>query len=99
VAATMEETGPVTTADPVHFDYRAGSCGVDPYSDTDRASYLIQRWHMNDPGFPDGAVYTGTSPVHTFSAPGTYDVTVAVTYIAWAVTRHDTVRVVVEAAP
>ncbi len=88
--------GPVFSfGDTVQFDYRAGTCGVDAMSDADRASYLVQRWIMHDPGFANGGVYTGAMPQHTFSAAGTYDVEVVVTYVGWAVTRRDTVQVVV----
>ena len=50
---------------------------------------------MGDAGFPGGGVYSGAQPQHTFSAPGTYQAVVTVTYTAWAVTRRDTVTVVV----
>lgn len=96
VEATSSATGPVTTADPVTFDYRAGTCGVDADSESDRASYLTQRWVMHDPGFTGGGVYTGATPTHTFSAPGTYGVELVVTYTGWAVTRRDTVTIVVD---
>ncbi len=95
VDATSDATGPVTTADTVHFDYRAGTCGVDANSLSDRASYLEQKWFMHDPGFPDGGVYTGAEPAHTFSAPGVYQVELRCTYVGWAVTRSDTVTVTV----
>jgi len=99
IVEAWAEPAAVTTADTVHFDYRGSSCGVDPDSDTDRASYLIQRWNMGDPGFTGGGVYLGAEPRHTFSAPGTYNVVVTVTYPGWAVTRRDTVTVEVTAAP
>ena len=94
-----DATGAVTTADSVQFDYRAGTCGIDPNSLADRGSYLEQTWFMNDPGFPDGAVYYGPEPRHAFSAPGTYDVMLRCTYVGWAVTRWDTLTIVVNAAP
>ncbi|MFO7610587.1 MAG: PKD domain-containing protein [Candidatus Krumholzibacteriia bacterium] len=96
VEATSSATGPVTTADTVSFDYRSGTCGVDADSESDRSSYLEQRWLMHDPGFTGGGVYRGPTPRHTFSAPGTYDVELIVTYTGWAVTRRDTVTVVVQ---
>jgi len=95
VEATSDATGAVTTADTVQFDYRAGTCGVDANSLADRASYLEQVWYMNDPGFPDGGVYTGAEPRHTFSAPGVYPVVLRCTYVGWAVTRWDTVTITV----
>lgn len=95
VEAAVETADPIDTTMPVAFNYRAGSCGVDPDSESDRASYLRQTWTMGDAGFPDGGVYSGPQPEHTFSAPGTYQVVCTVTYTAWAVTRRDTVTVVV----
>lgn len=95
VEAVVETAGPIDTSTPVQFNYSAGTCGVDADSDSDRASYLRQTWVMGDPGFSGGGVYTGAEPRHTFSAPGTYQAVVTVTYTAWAVTRRDTVTVVV----
>ena len=99
VEATTTAAGPVTTADTVGFDYRGWSCGVDPDSDADRASYLRQTWNMNDPGFADGGVYRGAEPRHTFSAPGNYDVVLTVAYTEGAVTRRDTLQIEVVPAP
>ena len=79
----------------MQFNFSAGTCDIDPESDSDRSSYLRQSWAMGDPGFSGGGVYTGAEPLHTFSAPGTYQAVVTVTYPAWAVTRRDTVTVVV----
>ena len=95
VQAMSDAVGAVTTADTVQFDYRAGTCGVDPNSLSDRASYLEQTWYMNDPGFPDGGVYEGPEPRHRFSAPGTYQVVLRCTYVGWAVTRRDTLEITV----
>ncbi len=95
VDAFYDDAVPPTTAAPVQFDYRAGTCGVDPDSESDRASYLEQRWVMNDPAFAGGGVYRGATPRHTFSAPGTYNVVLTVRYTAWAVSRRDTVTLTV----
>ena len=94
INAFVEPTGPVTTADTLHFDFTAESCGVDPASTTDRASYVTQRWNMGD-----GTVYTGPSPRHTYAEPGSYEVVLTASYTGWAVTRRTTLTVDVTAAP
>jgi PKD repeat protein len=94
VEAVADPAVAVAVGDTVRFDYRASSCGVDPDSETDRSSYLVQRWNMGD-----GTVYTGASPRHTYAQPGTYEVVATVTYTGWAVTRMDTIAVEVTAAP
>jgi PKD repeat protein len=96
VEAAALVDGPVAVGDTVTFDYQGSSCGIDPASETDRASYFTQTWIMNDPGYADGGLYIGAMPQHTFSAPGQYDVELIVTYAGWAVTRRDTVTVTVQ---
>lgn len=91
----MASATDVAAGTTVDFDYRAGTCGVDRNSLSDRASYLEQRWFMHDPAVADGGIYTGAEPQHTFTAAGVYPVEVRVTYVGWAVTRADTITITV----
>ncbi len=102
--------GEVTTADTVTFDLRAESCDINPDEPGDYVK-MAYRWDMGtgymDTGDPDDPeddvwveyVYPTRNPRFRFFEPGQYDVSVTVTYPAWAVTRRDTLHFNVTAAP
>lgn len=58
---------------------------------TDRSEGSIERWYWD---FGDGTISTDRNPIHTFTRPGDYDVTLSVTdhYSGSAFTRTITVR-------
>ncbi|MBM4129860.1 PKD domain-containing protein [bacterium] len=91
-----------TTADVVRFDATVVSCALDYPTVLGDAVKLAFRWEMND---GSGRVFTEAQPGRQttpegdpgvrFTAPGVYDVELTVTYPAWAVTRHRTIRLTV----
>lgn len=96
MSATMTPDTGIDVTTPVTFNFRAGSCAVDPDLDDDYVK-LAPTWRVTDPAFPDGvAVYYGRTPTHTFSAPGTYDVHLNVHFAEWAVFRNLTMQVTVD---
>ena len=96
VEASMSPDTGITTATPVTFDYVAETCAIDPDLDDDYVK-LSPIWRIEDPAFPDGeAVYYGRSPVHTFSAPGTYDAHLNIYFAEWSVYRNVHVQVTVD---
>lgn len=78
--------GAVTVNDTIHFDLRADACAIDPDVEDDYRN-LVFDWSMND---DSGTVFTNHRPRYTFDTPGTYAVTVAVSFTEMAVTRWDT---------
>lgn len=94
--STNYPAGTVTTADIVTFDAVVTSCDVDYPAVTGDAVKLAFRWQMNDPTSQE---FTGSSPSFRFVTAGEYDVSLTVTYPAWAVTRTETIHLVVTDAP
>lgn len=103
VATNFPNNDP-TTNDVVRFDATVYSCGLDYPTVPGDAVKLAFRWRMND---GSGRVFTEAQPGRQltpegdpgvrFTTPGVYDVDLAVTYPAWAVTRHRTIRLTVSA--
>lgn len=99
--------GAITTNDTVRFDLTALACEVDPDIEDDYRN-LIFHWGMDDfypvidvitPGNPPDTTYvfleyqfSNRRPAWLFSDPGTYDVSVSVTFPALATTRLDTLH-------
>ena len=75
--------GNVTTADIVHFGLRAAACDINPDVPGDYVK-MSYRWVI------DGTVVAVQTPSYQFLIPGSYDVYLAATYPALAVTRRDT---------
>lgn len=98
VATNFPNNDP-TTDDVVRFDATVYTCGVDYPTVPGDAVKLAFRWRMNDTA---GRVFTEAQPGRQvtpegdpgvrFTEPGVYDVEMTVTYPAWAVTRHRTIR-------
>jgi len=88
--------GTLTTADTVEFDVVATSCDVNSPAVQGDAVKLTFRWDMND---PTNRVTSNPTPAFRFATAGEYDVELTVTYAAWAVTRRETVHLIVTAPP
>lgn len=92
--------GIATVNDTVRFDVRAMSCEVNPDIEDDYRN-LSFSWGMDDSFFvyaPTDTlhleyVYYSRRPSFLFADPGTYEVTVSVTFPALATTRHDTLYI------
>lgn len=88
--------GTATTADVVEFEAAVTSCDVDFPAIAGDSVKLTFLWEMND---PLQQKFTGASPAFRFTRAGEYDIDLAVTYPAWAVTRRGTIHLTVTSAP
>jgi len=85
------EEGLVTTGQDIHFTVFAESCTIDRDND-DHYRNLSFVWRMND---STGQIFESRDPVFSFDAPGTYEVSVAVSLPELAVTRHSSLTFIV----
>ncbi len=90
-ALTNFSGGTATVNDTVRFDVLAQSCEIDPDNDNDYRN-LIFDWDMND---GTDTHYESRRPRYQFTTAGTYDVMVSVTFPAMAISRRDTVQLVI----
>jgi PKD repeat protein len=84
--------GNVPLGDRIQFDLAAISCDIDFPTVAGDSVKMSYRWEMGDPA---DTIFTGSMPSFTYAAAGTYDVNLAVTYPALAVTRRATLQFVV----
>ncbi len=80
--------GAVTVNDTISFDLMADACDINPDMDDDYRN-LVFDWHMND---GSGNVFQSRQPRYNFTAAGSYDVTVNVSFTGLAITRRDTLH-------
>jgi len=86
LASSNFPDGAVTVNDTVRFSIWAESCQIDPDNEDDYRN-LVYEWNMND---GSDVVFRSRDPRYSFGTPGTYQVTVNVSYTALAITRRDT---------
>ncbi len=83
--------GPATVNDTVRFELMASSCEIQSLVDDDYRN-LIFNWDMND---GTGNQFQTRRPQYQFLSAGTFEVTVTVTFPELAVTRRDTLQLVI----
>jgi PKD repeat protein len=84
--------GNVTVGERIQFDLAAFSCDINFPTVPGDSVKMVYLWDMGAPG---DSLFTGSMPSFTYAAAGTYDVNLAVTYPALAVTRRATLQFVV----
>lgn len=84
--------GNVPLGERIQFNLAAISCEIDFPTVPGDSVKMVYVWEMGD---PDDTIFTGSMPSFTYAAAGTYDVNLAVTYPALAVTRRATLQFVV----
>jgi len=91
-ANTNLPAGQATVTETIQFGFRALSCDIDYPARAQDEAKMTYRWEMGDPA---GTVFTGPQPAFKYLAANTYDVFLTVTYPQLAITRHDTLQLVI----
>ncbi len=91
-AASNFPSGQATTTDIIQFGLTAESCDINYPTRLDDEAKMVFLWQMGDPA---GTVFDGPAPAFTYTAAGTYDVSLTVTYPQLAISRHATMQMVI----